>query len=272
MDLLNKIIIFFILYVVPLFFLGAISPIHLFLAYAVITICLLFLCLPNVLSFLGNVDYARGREDTAAGFFRMAILKDTKDPLVYLNYAAFLTKNGRYADALTHLKTAEMLNTKVASDKNIMLTVATCQWALGDIDSAITTLNHMRSKYDYIPPYALSTLGYLHFLKKDYPLATSYSIRAVEDDPALAQSWDNLGQIYFATSQFLRAKDAFKKALSLNPSLIDSNYCLGLIYEQKGDKLNAKKFFVKAGECLTGSLNITKKEDIANKLRKYDCI
>jgi|GEM_PF-5427655 len=107
---------------------------HLFLAYVAITVCLALLFLGDVLGFFGNIDYLRNKEDTAVAFFRLAILKDTRNPLVYLNYANHLIKQGSYTDALTHLKTAHMLDTKEAISNEIFLAVSTCQLGLKEND------------------------------------------------------------------------------------------------------------------------------------------
>lgn len=265
----RNILVFFILYIVPLFFVANIPIIHLILSYLIISFCLSLLFIGNVLGFLGNFDFARGKDDQASAFYRLAILKDTRNPNVYLNYGILHLKQGNLQDALTHLKTAQALNRNVLTDKNILLTTATCYWALGNINKAILILEQLKSKYDYTDPNALSTLGYMYFLKKDYELATAHTNKAIDEMPTLAPAWDSLGQIYYATSQIERAKNAFIKAISYKKNLVDSNYYLGLIYEKEGNLTLAKKHFTIAYECNITPLNSTTRADVETKYLKY---
>lgn len=261
-----KIIIFFILYVTPLFFVGALPYGQLFITYSIFTICLAFINLGDLIGLFANIRYARGRGSKT--LYRLAILKDTTSPTAYLNYAVLLMKNNDFVGALPHLKNARSINNQIATDKNIALTLSICYMALGDIDYAITTLIDLKEKYGYLSPSTQAKLGYMYFLKKDIHMSTILLENVVETSPGMATAWDNLGQVYFYTNQFERAIDAFKQALSIEDDLIDSYYHLGLLYENI-DKLIAKKYFAKAFDSTCTVFNTTTLQMRNEKYTQY---
>lgn len=237
--------------------------------YLIIVVLLLIIFRVSLISFVGNLNYAKGNIEMANKLYKIAISKNTKSPTVYLNYAICLLQEGNSKEALSLLKKAQSINTKIMTEKNILVTMASCFWVMGEIDKAIEILENMRYKHEYINSNALTTLGYMYFLKGDYKQAIEFTNKAIEEDPKCGAAWDNLGQIYYKNLELEKAEDAFKKALFYRNDLVDSNYYLGLLYEKKGDNIKAKEYFIKANNCHITALNSVTKEQILDMYNKY---
>ena len=143
-----KILIFIVLYIMPLFLLGVLPFAQLLLAYSVFSVCLALINLGDLLSFFANFRYAwTGGENPSDGLYRLAILKDTTSPTAYLNYAIILMKQGDYLGALPHLKTARAINVGIETDKNILMTLINCYLGLGQVKQAQETMMAFNAKY-----------------------------------------------------------------------------------------------------------------------------
>ena len=144
---LIKYILILILYITPFLFITILPIIQLVATYMAITFCIIILRIGNVLGFFGNVDYARGKNEQASAFFKLAILKDVKNPTVYLNYANLLIIQKNFGDAFTHLKTASILNIDENMNKDILLKMAICNWEIGHTYESLKILQNVISKY-----------------------------------------------------------------------------------------------------------------------------
>lgn len=138
--------IFFILYLFPLLFSPVLPEGHLLFAFTVFTLCLIGINLGNLLSFWANLRYASGNT-TDRGLYRLAILRDTNNPVTYLNYGVILMTAGDFAGALPHLKNARMLNTRLVTDQHILSSTAHCYHGLGEHHQALATLLDYHDKY-----------------------------------------------------------------------------------------------------------------------------
>ena len=261
-----------VIFALYMFFLlnGNFGFFDLIIIYTVLSICLIIIFRISLISFIANLNYARGNIGTALKFFKIAIEKNTRNPSVYVNYAIYLLQEGKASDALELLKKAQTINTKIMIDKNILLTMGSCYWVMGEIDKAIEVLTHLKSKHEYINANVLTTLGYMYFLKKDYDKATEFTNKAIEESPEFGAAWDNLGQIYYQTLELEKSEEAFNKALSYRGDLVDSNYYMGLLWEKKGDKEKAKEYFIKANSCYINALNSVTKEQVQEMYNKYN--
>ncbi len=136
------------------------------------------------------------------------------------------------------------------------------------MSKAISTLEDLRKKYDYVSPNTLTTLGYFYLLIKDYEKAKEMSQLAIDDDENFASAWDNMGQIYLEQNDLKTAKEKFLKAVTLNPKSVDSLYNLGTIEEKENNKSKALEYFKKALDCNITSLNTVTRETIENKIEE----
>ena len=122
-----KILILFVFYMFPLVFASYLPVGQLVFTQLVVGVCLVLLFLGNIFGFLGNADYNKGNMDSANNYLKLAILKDAKNPSIYLNYANILMENFKYEDALIHLKTANAFNTDETWEAEIHEKMRVCE-------------------------------------------------------------------------------------------------------------------------------------------------
>ena len=131
-------------------------------------------CNAYVIGMIGNMYYFLREPEKAKKFYAIAVKKNTRNVKALYNYALDALHEGRADEALPIFQRAEKLNVKVLFDKLIPLAVSSCYWVLGDIDKAISTIEDLQKKYNYINPNTLTTLGYFYMLKGNYEKASQH--------------------------------------------------------------------------------------------------
>ncbi len=235
-----------------------------------------------IYGFLGNAYLIKYQRERAINCFEKALKNNTKNILAIYNYGIILLQDGHFDKALKLFFKSQELNSKKAKrksttpavlnrtmllEKNIPLAISSCYWRLNNMDKAISTLEDLRKKYEYVSPNTLTTLGYFYLLVKDYEKAKEISQLAIDDDENFSSAWDNMGQIYLEQKDFKTAKEKFLKSIELNPKSVDSLYYLGIIEEIENNKEKALEYFKKALDCNITSLNTISKEAIENKIK-----
>lgn len=242
------------------------SEIWLLAAFAFYILMSVIICNAYVLGMIGNYFYFTKQRATAIRFFEKAVKKNTFHIKAMHIYAVHLLQEGHPQEALEILKREQKINTKVLYDKLIPLAMSSCYWVLGDVDMAIATIKSLQSKYSYVNPDTLTTLGYFYLLKGDYDNAEATTKQALEDNALYAPAWDNMGQIYYQKGNYDEAIVNFEKALELRPSMPESLYYAALIYKEKGDKQKAREYLEKASNTFISTLSTVKKEQIDKAL------
>ena len=107
-------------------------------------------CNAYVIGMIGNMYYFLREPEKAKKFYTIAVKKNTRNVKALYNYALDALHEGRADEALPIFQRAEKLNVKVLFDKLIPLAVSSCYWVLGDIDKAISTIEDLQKKYNYI--------------------------------------------------------------------------------------------------------------------------
>ncbi|WP_250277945.1 tetratricopeptide repeat protein [[Clostridium] colinum] len=235
-----------------------------------------------IYSFLGNLYLIKYDTKRAIHCFEKALNYNTKNVLSIYNYGLILLQNGDFNKSLDLFLKAEKLNNEKAKkksiipssanrtallEKNIPLAIASSYWRLNQLDKAISILEDLRKKYDYVSPNTLTTLGYFYLLVKDYEKAKELSQLAIDDDANFYSAWDNMGQIYLELQDLDNAKKNFLKAIEINSKSVESLYYLGVISELEGNKDVALDYFKKALDCNITFFNTVSKESIEEKIK-----
>lgn len=227
-------------------------------------------CNAYVIGMIGNMYYFLREPEKAKKFYTIAVKKNTRNVKALYNYALDALHEGRADEALPVFQRAEKLNVKVLFDKLIPLAVSSCYWVLGDIDKAISTIEDLQKKYNYINPNTLTTLGYFYMLKGNYEKAIELTNSALKDNEEYAPAWDNLGQIYYNQGDYKKAYENFQKAVTYRENMVESLYYMALLEEKEGNIEKAKEYLEKAKGCYISALNTVKKEQIEEELRKLN--
>ena len=83
---------------------------------------------------------------------------------------------------------------------------------------------------------------------QNFAPARAILLRFVQDSPANARAWYNLGLLYKAEAQFSDALGAFRHATTLAPNDADSYYFVGLMLDETHEEKEALQAFAKALE------------------------
>ncbi len=224
------------------------------------------ICHNYVLGMIGNMYYFFRKPDKAKEFYTIAVKRNTRNVKALYNYALDALHDGKAEEALKVFKRAEKINTKVLFEKLIPLAISSCYWVMGDIDKAISTIEDLQSRFNYINPNTLTTLAYFYLLKKDFVKAEDLTNQALKDNETYAPAWDNLGQIYYTKGDIEKAKEYFLTALKYRDTMTESLYYMGIISKSEKDYNKAKEYFEKAVSGYISALSTVKREDIEKEL------
>ena len=222
----------------------------------------------KLLLIMGNMNMVAGNTEKAKKFYKAAIKKRVKSALAYLNYSVLLMQEGENAEAKIHLETGLSLKRKKPlTDKNLLSSLGTCQWLLGNLDESVKTFETLKRKYTYINAGVLTTLGFVYLLKGELDKAESTTLEALRDDSSYASAWDNMGQINFARGLFDDARENFLKAVEYK-ELPDSLYYLGVLSEVEKNAEEARGWYERALNANISGLNTITRAQIEGKLAK----
>lgn len=242
------------------------SELYIIPAVIIYLIISAILCRGYFYGLVGNYFYITRKPDKAMKYYQKAIDKNTFNIKALYNYGLDKLHQNKADEALPVLQRAERLNTKPLFDKLIPLAISSCHWLKGDIDKAIEILETLQSKYKYLNPSTLITLGYFYMLKGEYTKAEQTTNKALKDNPNNPSAYDNLGQIYYNKKEFQKAKEFFNKAIEIKDTTVDSLYYLALIKKNEGNREKAIELLTKADNCYISGLNTISKDDIKNAI------
>ncbi|MCR4276465.1 MAG: tetratricopeptide repeat protein [Candidatus Parcubacteria bacterium] len=88
---------------------------------------------------------------------------------------------------------------------------------------------------------AQKNLGAMYYLDQNYPLAETYSKKALAVNPQELMVHNNLGLIYAGEGRTKEAEQEYLQELSFNPQYDSAHFNLGLLYYGAGDYAAARK-------------------------------
>lgn len=242
------------------------SPSLMIISTLVLSLALALIFKDRFIAMYAIGKASTGDNATAEKSFKKLIDRNTKNSTVYLYYANIQLLKNDPDSAILYVEKGLKYKHNDIIHKNLMLVLSSSYWVKGDLDKAISILEDLRVKYEYVNYNVLATLGYLYYLKGDMEKAREISMLALEDNINSASAYDNLGQIELSENNLENAKEHFIKALSLKEDSVDSLFHLGVLYEKEGDYENAMDCFTKAKSCVCSVVNTVTPEDIENHI------
>lgn len=184
------------------------------------------------------------------------------DPYLQDYMGLAYTAKKRYDLAIEHFQKALSLKPTYTVAKNNLGNVYLYkrEW-----DTAIEIFKEVAEDLIYpTPHYPLSNMGYAYYNKKNYALAESYYLKALDLEPKFVTALNGLGKTYIAMNKPDKAIELFEKAAALAPEKPDLYYSLGETYLLLGEQEKAKDAFEKV-------MGLDPDGSIARKARKmYD--
>ena len=92
-------------------------------------------------------------------------------------------------------------------------------------------------------PRVFDALGRAQAGAGDREAAISSFRRAIELDPSMFESMNNLGTVYFESGEYSRAAEQFSSALQLNAAAVSPRFNLGMCYARQGRNIDAAREF-----------------------------
>ncbi len=126
------------------------------------------------------------------------------------------------ASGLIRLKRAQeasvLLNLLIAqrpADQAALALLLRANKQAADIDSAVRTLEKLRSINPGRAPYYLQQMSQLYLSSGQEALALRYAIKAVDNHHSAASSYEDLGDLYLQSGQYKSAEKAFRQSLAI---------------------------------------------------------
>ncbi len=246
------------------------NSLTLFFVFSVIlSAVLIYLNKDAAYATVGVGNYNSGKVEEGIAIFKKLVDKNSKNGISYAYYGNHLLLQEKPSEAIEVLERGLKLKKDPIIHKNIVLSLSSCYWFIGDVKKAIELLEDLKKQYGYLNHAVLATLGYLYFLDDNMEKALENTNLALIDDPKSSAALDNLGQIAYKQGNVEKAIEYFNEALEIKPNLVDSLYNLGLIELHKNtteSTLKAKEYFEKALTCSITVMNTVTESEIKEKL------
>lgn len=131
-------------------------------------------------------------------------------------------------------------------DKGLAARTAYCEGRLAflsrDEDRAIEAWTRA-SRADKSWPLPVNGIGLIYTARKNYPVARTYYLDAVQRDPNWAYPYNNIGTSYFMERNYYEAKSYYQKAAQLAPNWARPHSWLGDIAMKEQDYATAVQEF-----------------------------
>jgi tetratricopeptide (TPR) repeat protein len=261
---LNKIVLNFVLPIVVLFlaftfnFILGIIVVILFLAY------MLFRSRSEIYANIGNVQYMKGKEDSAYNWIGKAT--ETKDcrPNVMTAYAFLKLKRNEIEDA-ERLLNKVIDSSALLNDKNkAKTTMALVDWKKGRLYFAINNLEKIYDEYKNTNLY--SYLGFLYIVKGDLEKALEFNREAYDYNSSNQFITNNLAYVNLLMENYEEAESLYMKLLEKTPKFLDPYYGYGLVKLNKGQKEEGLALLEKSLGYKSNLLSMVTTEEIKAKI------
>ena len=173
----------------------------------------------------------QGKLQEAEAIYRELISAGSHDHVVYGNFAALCTMQGRFDEVIKLLYKALQLQPDYPEAHNNLGIALQEQ---GNLDAAISSYNTaLQLRPDY--PDAYYNLGNSLNKKGDLNAAIASYNAALKINPEHSRAHNNLGTTFKEKGNLDAAISSYNTALQLNPDHPDAHYNLGLALQEQGD-------------------------------------
>lgn len=148
--------------------------------------------------------------------------------------------------AIVNFQKAIELKSDFSAAKNSLGTVYLVkeEW-----DKAIAVFKEVLEDLLYATPhYPLTNMGFAYFSKKDFKLAESYYLKALEKEPEYAVAWRGLGKTYISSNRISNSIEAFEKAVRISPTTAQLHMDLANAYKTNRNFKKAYESYMKVVE------------------------
>ncbi|MGL5196240.1 MAG: tetratricopeptide repeat protein, partial [Chroococcales cyanobacterium] len=178
---------------------------------------------------LGTIAHQGGKINTAVGYYKQAILADSRYLPGYINLGAALRSLGKTSEAISYLAQA------IAVDSQCLPAHYNLGNALSDDGNFQEAIAHYRqvialdahhSQAHYHLGNALKELG-------NVTEAVAYIQQATTLDPNYTEAHNTLGNLFLKEARITEAMACFQRAIALDSQYIDAQINLGISFQEQ---------------------------------------
>lgn len=183
---------------------------------------------------LGEVYLKQGEYPAALRELLQAEALNPEDHYTQNSLGTVYAARKKWDKAVYHFKKAIELQPDYAPARNNLGSTYLLQekW-----DEAIACLKGLTGNLIYATPhYPLTNIGWAYYNKKDYRLAKSYYLQALDIEPSFARAHRGLGLTYMAMGNTDAAVGELEKAVKAFPKYAQAYLELGELYQLTGKR------------------------------------
>lgn len=184
---------------------------------------------------LAQVLLERQRPGEALAVLERAVDRGIGDPSLVRQLGLLLAKAGRAEDAVSLL-----LPYRATGDPENLNTLGVALSEAGRQTEARTVLEEV-FRHDARNPTAHENLALVALRSQRFDIAESESLKALDLNPQLPQSWNYLAVARYNQGRPGEALDAWDRALELDPEDFDVLYNVGIVAAEAGDLQRARR-------------------------------
>lgn len=143
------------------------------------------------------------------------------------------------------VKTCDILLGSFSSDPQIRYLRAVLHQKIGNIEKAVEDYDFLiQNKNGSVKVF--NNLGAIYANKKEYIKAKDLFLKALQENPDMAEAHENLAELFLETEDYAMAIEEYKKAIELEPDNVTAHFNLGIAYEKCADFSKAKDAWERA--------------------------
>jgi len=219
---------------------------------------------PNILTLMGQRQYAKGNNTKALDILKKAHNASARYPLNSVTYAYILLRCGNDKESAAVLNYV-LLNRKLKPDHKMVArqNLSLVYYRQGDVVEAMRIMQDVFAEYKTSNVYG--TMGYYKILM-NAPDALDFALEAYEfnaDDKIIA---DNLVQLYIAGGDLAKARELSDKSMEAGNKGVEIYYHAGQIALAEGNIDEARDMFENAQSCTRSFMTTVLEEEIERAL------
>jgi predicted CXXCH cytochrome family protein len=172
---------------------------------------------------LANAYSKTRQHEKAFGWYEQALRRKPGYLAASLNYAAALTKSGRFPDAVKVLEAAQTIGRQNSAVLNAL---GSAYLAMGRVGEAVEVLQQA-SGVDPELPEIYVNLGTAHSRNGEQTPAMQAMRTAIRLAPDFAEAHNNLANLLSEAGDFQQAQQSFQESLRINPAYAEAHYNYG---------------------------------------------
>jgi tetratricopeptide (TPR) repeat protein len=265
--MMNKKIIRVIFIIVFMLAAFNLSPAFGLLIISSALIYMIYRNLPTIFMFIGNKKYVSTNINEAMPWYERSYKYKHSKPMVVINYAYVLLKQGNLEKAHSVLNEVMKESLNERDRANAIINLSLILWKKDNLDEAVSILEELYSN-GYKNTLLYQNLGFFYILTEDFNKALELNLEAYKYNSTDASILDNLAINYYFIKDYHKAVDIYEKLMLMRPSFVTAYYYYGLALEKQGRIKEAIETLEKALTYRFSFLSAVTREQVEKEIKR----